>query len=68
MLLRFDSAFRQTKAILHTIASNKGVTGLHAARKFGFKYTTTDANSLFEDCQTNSIVVTTQHDTMQSLS
>ncbi|MEY4588864.1 MAG: hypothetical protein RL497_940, partial [Pseudomonadota bacterium] len=43
-------------------ASGAGVSGLHAARKFGFDETTTDTNSLFSDNTSNAVVITTQHD------
>jgi hypothetical protein len=35
---------------------------VHAGRKFGFEETTTDTDRLFADFETNTIVVTTRHD------
>lgn len=55
-------AFKETGAELRLVASNGGVTGLHAGRKFGFAETTTDTDSVFSDPTTGTIVVTTRHD------
>jgi predicted dehydrogenase len=44
------------------VASSAGVSGVHAGRKFGFEETTTDTDRLFADFETNTIVVTTRHD------
>jgi predicted dehydrogenase/threonine dehydrogenase-like Zn-dependent dehydrogenase len=55
-------AFKATGAHLRSVASSAGVSGLHAARKFGFDETTTDTNLLFADAGTNAVVITTQHD------
>ena len=48
-------AFREAGVTLRTVASNGGVTGLHAGRKFGFARTTTDT-------ETKTVVITTRHD------
>ncbi|THB73270.1 MAG: dehydrogenase [Gammaproteobacteria bacterium] len=55
-------AFKDTQAQLQTVASNTGVSGLHAAKKFGFNETTTDTDKIFTDDSTNAIVITTRHD------
>jgi predicted dehydrogenase len=55
-------AFKDTGAHLRSVASSAGVSGLHAARKFGFDETTTDSNRFFSDSDTCAVVVTTQHD------
>ena len=55
-------AFKAAGARLRTVASNGGVSGLHAARKFGFAETTTDTPSLFTDSATGTVVITTRHD------
>ncbi len=55
-------AFKETGATLRTVASSGGVSGLHAARKFGFAATTTDTESVFTDGQVNAVVITTRHD------
>ena len=55
-------AFKEAGAYLHSVASSAGVSGLHAARKFGFIETTTDTNQLISDDKNNAVVITTQHD------
>lgn len=55
-------AFKQVGAHLRSVASSAGVSGVHAARKFGFEETTTDTNRIFSDAGTHAVVVTTQHD------
>lgn len=55
-------AFKAAGAELRSIASNAGVTGLHAGRKFGFAETTTNTDALLADAQTRAVVVTTRHD------
>ena len=54
-------AFKATGAHLRSVASNAGVSGLQAGRRFGFDETTTDTNRLFADLGTNAVVITTQH-------
>ncbi len=55
-------AFKEGGARLRSIASSAGVSGLHAARKYGFEQTTTDTGSLFTDARTTALVITTRHD------
>jgi len=55
-------AFKAAGARLRSVASSAGVSGLHAARKFGFEETTTDSDRLFTDSGTDAVVVTTRHD------
>jgi predicted dehydrogenase/threonine dehydrogenase-like Zn-dependent dehydrogenase len=55
-------AFKATGVQLRVVASNSGVTGLHAARKFGFEMTTTDTASVFADSAVNAVVIATRHD------
>lgn len=55
-------AFGRTGAVLHTIASGAGVSGVHAGKKYGFRQTTTDAASLWSDPQVSAVVITTRHD------
>jgi predicted dehydrogenase/NADPH:quinone reductase-like Zn-dependent oxidoreductase len=55
-------AFKSAGAALRSVASSAGVSGLHAARKFGFEETTTDSDRLFADPGTDAVVVTTRHD------
>ncbi len=56
-------AFKAAGARLGSVASNQGVTGLHAARKFGFEETTTDTDRLFGEASGDALVITTRHDT-----
>jgi predicted dehydrogenase len=55
-------AFKAAGAQLVAVASSGGVSGVHAARKFGFARTTTDTESLFADPQADALVITTRHD------
>ena len=55
-------AFRNAGARLRSVASSAGVSGWHAARKYGFEETTTDSDSIFLDSHTNAVAVTTRHD------
>ena len=54
-------AFKATGARLKTVASETGVSGLHAGRKFGFEETTTDIGGLMADADVNIVVITTRH-------
>ncbi len=54
-------AFKRAGALLQKVASSGGVSGLHAGRKYGFKKTTTDSDSLFTDKDTDAVIVTTRH-------
>ena len=55
-------AFKKAGAHLRSVASSAGVSGLHAGRKYGFSETTTDSNRIFNDSETNAVVIATQHD------
>lgn len=55
-------AFKAAGARLRTVASQSGVSGLHAGRKFGFAQTTTDTPTVFADGETDAVVITTRHD------
>lgn len=55
-------AFKATGARLRSVSSNGGVSGLHAARKFGFEMATTDTPSVFADQVINAVAITTRHD------
>ncbi|MDX9768265.1 MAG: bi-domain-containing oxidoreductase, partial [Ectothiorhodospiraceae bacterium] len=54
-------AFRAAGAHLKQVASSGGVSGVHAARKFGFEATTTDSDGVFADADVNAVVITTRH-------
>ena len=53
--------FKETGAVLQSVASSGGVSGVHVGNKFGFKETTTDTPGLLADPRVNTIVITTQH-------
>lgn len=55
-------AFKQAGVHLRSVASNTGVSGAHVGRKHNFDETTTDTSSIFTDCTTQAVVITTQHD------
>jgi predicted dehydrogenase/threonine dehydrogenase-like Zn-dependent dehydrogenase len=54
-------AFKQAGVILATVASNTGVSGVHAGRKYGFAETTTDTASLMTDPKVDTLVIATRH-------
>ena len=55
-------AFKRTSAILKSVASAKGVSGVHAGKKYGFEETTTDSEAVLRDAEVNTVVVATRHD------
>lgn len=55
-------AFKAAGAVLKTVASSGGVSGLHAGRKFGFEKTTTDTDEVYSDSNVNTVVIATRHD------
>jgi predicted dehydrogenase/threonine dehydrogenase-like Zn-dependent dehydrogenase len=60
-------AFGRAGAQLKTIASMAGVSGLHAARKFGFEQATTDVEAMLEDPKLDAVVIATRHDSHADL-
>ena len=60
-------SFKATGAHLLTVASQNGVSGVFAGRKFGFENTTTDLNQIFEDKACNALVITTRHNSHAQL-
>ena len=60
-------AFKAAGAKLRTVASSTGVSGVHAAQKFGFEATTTEIDGMLADATIDAIVVTTRHDTHAAL-
>lgn len=55
-------ALAKTPAELATVCSAGGVSAAHAARKFGFRQSTTDYRSILADDRINTVFVTTRHD------
>lgn len=60
-------AFHAAGACLRAVASSGGVSGLHAARKFGFEITTTDTTKVFVDPEVDAVAIATRHDTHAAL-
>lgn len=60
-------AFKSAGARLRSVASNAGVSGMHAGRKFGFEEATTDTERVFADPQSDAVVITTRHDSHAAL-
>lgn len=50
------------EAELIGIATSKGPNAVNAAKKFGFKYSTSDYNELIDDKDINTIFILTRHD------
>lgn len=55
-------AFKEASALLKTVASSTGVSGVHFGKKHGFTQTTTDVATVFSDSEINAVVVATRHD------
>lgn len=55
-------AFRAAGAKLDTVVSASGVSAFHAARKFGFADSATDAEAAIAGGNADTVVVATQHD------
>jgi predicted dehydrogenase/threonine dehydrogenase-like Zn-dependent dehydrogenase len=55
-------ALKAAGARLGTIASSGGVSGVHAARKFGFPVTTTEYQTMLHDPELDALVIATRHD------
>ncbi len=53
----------QQQVTLDVIASSGGVSSFHAAKKFGFRRSTTDTASLLRDPAIDAVIITTRHDT-----
>jgi predicted dehydrogenase len=60
-------AFKAARARLRSVACSAGVSGVHAAKKFGIEEVTTETEAVFADPTTNVIVIATRHDTHADL-
>ncbi len=60
-------AFRDAGAQMVAVSCSGGVSGVHAARKFGIGRATTDNESLFTDPNIDALVISTRHDTHAAL-
>ena len=56
-------ALKNSSVRLVSVASSAGVSGVHAARKFGFETTTTNAAELFDNPDIDTLVISTRHNT-----
>ncbi len=54
-------AFADTPARLKTVTSANGVSGSHAAKKYGIEFSSTDNEALLADPDVNALVVSTRH-------
>ena len=59
-------AFKKSGAQLQTIVSNMGVSGVYNGRKFGFIRAATDTALVFSELETDTLVITTRHDSHAS--
>jgi threonine dehydrogenase-like Zn-dependent dehydrogenase/predicted dehydrogenase len=55
-------SFKRSGARLNAVASDTGVSGSFAMKKFGFSSSTTDPKLILEDSVANSVVISTRHD------
>ena len=55
-------AFHETGARLLGVASAGGVSSVHAARRFGFEFATTDVPALLANDSIDAVVISTRHD------
>ncbi len=56
-------ALKKSGIRLKAIASAGGVSGTHLGKKFGFENSTTDADTIFNDPEINTVFITTRHNT-----
>jgi predicted dehydrogenase/threonine dehydrogenase-like Zn-dependent dehydrogenase len=55
-------AFKKAGARLRSVASSGGLSGVHAANKYGFNEATTNSTEIFSNPELNAVVITTRHD------
>jgi predicted dehydrogenase len=60
-------AFTRAGARPKSVASRSGISGVLAARKFGFSEATTEIESVLSDADTDAVVITTRHDSHAAL-
>ncbi|WP_032112814.1 bi-domain-containing oxidoreductase [Candidatus Paracaedibacter symbiosus] len=58
--------FKQQATKMHTVCSFGGVSAAHAAKKFGFRFSTSSAEEVITSSEINSVVVATRHNTHAS--
>ncbi len=55
-------ALLETGCRLKTVVSSKGVSGTQLARRYGFESSSTDVESVLEDAEVDTFLITTRHD------
>ena len=60
-------AFTAAGGSLVTVASNGGVSAIHAGRKYGFRHASTDSDAILADPSVDAVVVATRHDSHAGL-
>jgi len=60
-------AFKKAGANLHTLVSKNGITPSYFGKKFNFPIVSTDVESLINDKECNTVVITTRHDSHADL-
>ena len=55
-------AFAKTKVKLNTLVSISGLNASQLAKKYSFKFITSDKDFLFEKSECNTVVITSRHD------
>ena len=55
--------FKKSGAYLQSVVSSAGVSGVYSGKKFGFKETSTNPDSVFKNTETDAVVIATRHHT-----
>lgn len=58
---RLLPALKNSKAVLHTIASAQGVSSASGGSKYGFQYNTNDLDTIWNTDEIDTVFVTTRH-------
>lgn len=56
-------ALKKTEAILDSIVSSEGITGSSLAKKYGFRNSSTSAQTIIQNDNIDAVLITTRHDT-----
>jgi len=60
-------AFKAAGAELHSVASSRGMSGVHFGKKHGFQQATTDTEGLLADSDIDLVTIVTRHDSHAGL-
>jgi predicted dehydrogenase/threonine dehydrogenase-like Zn-dependent dehydrogenase len=55
-------AFKEAGAVMDTLVSSGGISGVHHGNKAGFKTVATELDSLWQSGEINTVVIVTRHD------